>query len=418
MRILVDNSGYHLLNLGDISMLQATAIRLRSLWPNASIEVITYSEDLLALYCPGTRPVGAGFLTHPLIRHLPRKARYGLVQLHKILLPLLLAFLRLGKKQAGSLGNPGGLAPVSLWDALVGADLVVASGGGYITDSFKLHGLGVLTLLQYAQKMGKPTAMFGQGIGPLRPGFVRDYAQRVLPGVNIITLREGRFGPELLRQLGVDPKRVVVTGDDAVQTAYAARAEQLGDGLGINLRIAHYAGVDPSIAEGVKAAIQEVAGRFSAVLVPVPISLYEQDADSKAIDLLVAGYNGAVDRSVKVDTPQKAIAQAGKCRVLVTGSYHAAVYALAQGIPAVCLTHSAYYDYKFAGLVHLYPEACQIVSLAEPDYKQKLAGAIEQAWVTAGPKRDKILRLALEQAMRSQEVYQLFAMLSGQAQEK
>jgi colanic acid/amylovoran biosynthesis protein len=417
MRILVDNSGYHLLNLGDISMLQATAARLRSLWPAASIEVITYSEERLALYCPGARPVGAGFLTHPLIRHLPRKVRYGLVQLHKILLPLLFALLRIGKRPSGVSAQPGDLSPVSLWDALVGADLIVASGGGYITDSFKLHGIGVLSLLQYAQRVGKPSAMFGQGIGPLRPGFVRNYALRVLPGVDIIALREGQFGPELLRSLGVDSNRIIVTGDDAVHMAYTARAEKLGDGLGINLRIAHYAGVDPAIADGVKTAIQEAARHFSAVLVPVPISLYEQDSDNKAIDLLVAGYEGEVDRGVRVDTPQKAIQQVGKCRALVTGSYHAAVYALAQGVQAVCLTHSPYYDYKFAGLVHLYPEACQVISLADPGYRQALVDAIEHAWVSAGARRRKTLLRALDQSMHSQEVYQLFAMLSGQSRE-
>src|SRR5215469_550203 len=42
LRILVDQSGYDLLNLGDIAMLQSCVVRLRQLWPNAEITVICH----------------------------------------------------------------------------------------------------------------------------------------------------------------------------------------------------------------------------------------------------------------------------------------------------------------------------------------------------------------------------------------
>lgn len=56
----------------------------------------------------------------------------------------------------------------STWlDALAGADLVVASGGGFITDVFQQYALSVLRLLHDATRAGKPTAMLSQGIGPI-----------------------------------------------------------------------------------------------------------------------------------------------------------------------------------------------------------------------------------------------------------
>ena len=57
MQILIDSGSYHCLNVGDVAMLQAGIERLRDLWPNASIAVVTNSPDALALHCRGVRPV-------------------------------------------------------------------------------------------------------------------------------------------------------------------------------------------------------------------------------------------------------------------------------------------------------------------------------------------------------------------------
>jgi polysaccharide pyruvyl transferase WcaK-like protein len=42
MRILVDQSGYDLLNLGDVAMLQACVGHLGALWPQAEIAVVCH----------------------------------------------------------------------------------------------------------------------------------------------------------------------------------------------------------------------------------------------------------------------------------------------------------------------------------------------------------------------------------------
>src|SRR5215469_4425243 len=48
MRILVDQSGYALLTLGDIAMLQSCVIRLGQLCPDAEIMVISHAPEPLA----------------------------------------------------------------------------------------------------------------------------------------------------------------------------------------------------------------------------------------------------------------------------------------------------------------------------------------------------------------------------------
>ena len=55
----------------------------------------------------------------------------------------------------------------------------------------------------------------------------------------------------------------------------------------------------------------------------------------------------------------------------MTGAYHAAVFALAQGIPVVCLSNSPYYLAKFQGLEDLFGVGCTIVTLSEPDFADK-----------------------------------------------
>src|ERR1700744_241307 len=61
------------------------------------------------------------------------------------------------------------------------ADLVVSSGGGFINDVFWVHAAGVLGVLAAAQRLGKPTAMFGQGIGPLTHPVLTRLVARTMP---------------------------------------------------------------------------------------------------------------------------------------------------------------------------------------------------------------------------------------------
>ena len=44
-------------NMGDVAMLQAAVGRMRALWPEAAIEVLTDSPFNLARYCPGAKPL-------------------------------------------------------------------------------------------------------------------------------------------------------------------------------------------------------------------------------------------------------------------------------------------------------------------------------------------------------------------------
>jgi polysaccharide pyruvyl transferase WcaK-like protein len=93
--------------------------------------------------------------------------------------------------------------------------------------------------------------------------------------------------------------------------------------------------------------------------------------------------------------------------VLVTGSYHAAVFALAQGIPAVCLALNPYYAQKFLGLADLFSEdGCVVVTRDSRGDISHLAERLTKAWETADEQRSGLLAAASAQVEAGRGAYE------------
>jgi colanic acid/amylovoran biosynthesis protein len=380
VRILVDQSGYDLLNIGDVAMLQSCVSRLRQQWPDAEIMIIAHEPARLASYCPGTLAIPRTLAGLPCLRILPRRPVLASEQAWKTAAPYLSGRLGRGRTVRGR--------PRTAIQAVQAADLVVASGGGYVTDTWWWHAAGVLSLLSLAQRLGKPTAMFGQGIGPVSRRTLRAQAAAVLPELKVIGLREDRTGRGLVLSLGVPAGAVTVTGDDALELIGGTAATG-GAALGISVRVSGYAGVEPVTAAAVGVHVREAAASLRAPIVGLPVSRYAADADAAALRALLHQECRQDDDIALTDvaSPEDLIFAAARCRAIVTGSYHAGVFGLGQGVPAVCLTKSSYYEAKFAGLQALFPGACFIVPLDAPDWAARLNAAIRQAWDLPAPAR-------------------------------
>jgi polysaccharide pyruvyl transferase WcaK-like protein/GT2 family glycosyltransferase len=414
-RILIDQSGYDLLNVGDVAMLQSCVIRLRRLWPDAGIMVICHAPERLASYCPGTTAIGQTLAGLPVFRILPRRPRLAAEQAWKMAAPYFSCRFRPGAVRLGR--------PRTAIQAVRAADLVVASGGGYVTDTWWWHAAGVLSLLRLAQRLGKPTAMFGQGIGPIsgrRGGScaLRAQARAVLPRLAVLGLREDRIGKDLAISLGSPSSAVAVTGDDALELIPEGSAAggsarggsvQSGRALGLSMRVSPYAGVDQAAAATVGDLVVQAAEALQAPIVTLPVSRYPVDGDLDALRALLHPERSGADIVLHdLATPEALITAAAGCRVIVTGSYHAAVFGLAGGVPAVCLTRSSYYDAKFAGLGALFPGACLVVPLDQPDLAARLRQAIDQAWHLPVPARDEARKAAAGQRQAGREAYARF----------
>jgi hypothetical protein len=252
MRILLEQSGYDLRNVGDAAMLESAIRRIRQYWPDAHLDVVCYDSQGLMHLDPTAHQLSYQYADRPPFSSLPRRVRLGGEQALKTLSPYIPVRRATTAK--------------TLRQAIAQADLVIAAGGGYVCDPFWWHGVGVLSVLQAAQRRGIPTVMLGQGIGPLTHRALRLQARTVLNRLDVLTLREGLSGPALLAELGCIPADEVderaeplgrrwrlkgggeawVTGDDALMAMFEDHPEPSprpeSPVLGVNIRTGSYAG--------------------------------------------------------------------------------------------------------------------------------------------------------------------------------
>jgi colanic acid/amylovoran biosynthesis protein len=301
------------------------------------------------------------------------------------------------------LGGDGGKRAKFL-ECLNAADVLVVSGGGFVTDLFDAAER-VLNFLMLAHSRGVPVFMFGQGIGPLRSSRLRKKAMRALPRVQSIALREKRFSYPLLRDLGVPDHRITVTGDDAVSLAYGERPRSLGKGIGVNLRVAYYSEISENIEEILSEVLSELANSRNVPLVPIPIAHEGEHSDVKHIRSIIQATGADSDGGASLKSYEDVIQRAGSCRVVVTGSYHGGVFALSQGVPVVALAKSKYYYNKFHGLADMFGIGCTVLQADGKDFKRKLKGAIQDAWERAPELRSKLLRAAEHQIDAANAAY-------------
>lgn len=407
--VVVENGSYFMDNLGDVSMLQVCVARIRERWPDARIRVVGETPDRLRAALPGVEPLAPAHgdripmttrTRHPLVvelerrlqRRAPRVARWA--------------------KRRQIAHDPERASRYDVFQsALEDADVVVSSGGGFITDRHPGQTKRVLHTLAIAQGHDRPTAMFGAGLGPLREETHRRLATPVIEGLDVLGLREEAGNLAELRSWGCTPPRVFVTGDDAVALAYppppgAGRSGR--DAVGVSLRFAGEYGLAeaPELGE----AVREFCRRNDAALLGLPVRMrLSPDNDVDALRELLGPNAPDLEETAAIDTPAALIRQTRRCRVVLTGTYHAGVFALSVGTPIVTLSSSDYYDRKFAGLAEQFGvSAVRSLRYETADLASAVRRSLEEAWAAAPDVRAGLQEAAAEQRARSREAYDAF----------
>jgi len=286
------------------------------------------------------------------------------------------------------------------------ADLFVVCGAGGFTDETREWNISTLDTIEEALQRDIPVVMFGQGLGPLSDREILGRARKLLPKVSLLTLRGARGGSALAQSLGLNSPKILTTGDEAVEIAYEAREKEPGQGVGINLRMASYSNVHGDMIDGLRPVLHEFARRHKVSLIPVPIAFHAWANDHTTIRRLLQGFDEHSDGGITLDTPMKVIRQVARCRIVVTGAYHAAVFAMSQGIPVVGLSASDDYTAKFLGLEDQFGLGCETVFLGASDASEKLAAAAERAWQSAEKVRLPLQEAARRQIAQSQGAYE------------
>ena len=416
MNIIVDNGGYGLDNMGDIAMLQVAVARLAKLFPKSKIEVFTEKPELLHYLCPEAQSLDLHGRNLLLQRFnilgktrvfIPRKYHDKGVdfehRLRQRIPGITTSWICYRLQKRGENCQP----LEEFQQKISNASLVVAIGGGYINDSFIRHAKKVLHTIGLAQQQNKPTVLFGQGIGPITDPGLSKIARDVLPKVDLIGLRENILGPKLLAELGVSPDRIVVTGDDAIELIQADTNAKTGNNVGINIRLASYSNISTTHVDSLREILNNFANRVQASFTAVPIAFGPKDNDMAGIKKLISSDNlvEPVLQEGRLPSPQNIIQAARMCRIVVTCSYHAGVFALSQGIPIVALSASKYYISKFQGLEKQFQYGVQHVILNENSFATDFEHALENAWSCSSTVRVPLLQAANRQVQAGNDFY-------------
>jgi polysaccharide pyruvyl transferase WcaK-like protein len=427
MRILFDQVVYDMRNKGNVALLQVALNRIHGMWPDASLEVLTLSPHILKFYCPTAEPVrpdgqdewfkkrGRYDLMHEVVprwiwriifelreeiwrRRSSRTSKPTLESLSDAKNPALRDDI--DTKHNHKLHNKKNYV-----ELIVGTDLFIVTGAQHMSDAVRDNALEALDRLETAIQNDIPTAMVGQGIGPIKNADLINRARSVLPRVDMIFVRDNTSSPQLLTSLNVNPSRVCMTGDDAIEMAYQARTESLGNGIGISWRSAPYTELNNRHLQVVKMAIKKAVEKYQARLIALPISHSAHELDDQFIRQLVTGYPNSSNQWLRFDSPVDIVKNISNCRLVVAGTFHAVVFALAQGIPAIGLAKSEMYMDKFLGLVDQFGPGIQIIYLDDDKLQDKLGNAIDTAWTSAERIRPKLLESAKTQIQLGQTAY-------------
>ena len=408
MKILLEPSEYRFLNAGDTAMTEVAMSRLLAMWPEAEIQVLTSHPELLPVYSPRVSALANTGRLHWLgenLFSLQLARTRGLSWSRSISIRRPDIARRVRHLRNGRRGDDNSQMVEEFLSVARQASVFVVAGMGGITSAFHDYSVMLLDTLALMQAMKVPTFLFGQGIGPFDEDGVREKAAEVLRKVNYIALREGRYGPELLRAWGVPEQRWSVTGDDAIELAFEHRSEGMGQAIGVNLRVSNYSAVTEEIASGLREPLLQIASELGAPLRVIPISRLPDEADAAQVARILDGYARVEYPDVSGDSLLRVIEEIGLCRIVLTGSYHAGVFALSQGIPVIGLVGSEYYQWKFDGLAHQFGEGCRVLRLDSPTLATDLRTMLRELWDGAADLRPVLLGKAERQMEAGRSAY-------------
>jgi len=397
---IIQTGSHELDNLGDRAMLEVLVDRVRESHPGTRFAVFARDADRVRSLDRAVEQIPveqkrgwAMFRAAALAMRRVLPSVDSLVRKRK-----LWWYDSIIRMKARALVNP---------EVLRAADILLVSGGGFITDVFSGQAWPVLERLAAAIEHHVPFALVGQGIGPLRDPALVEKAREVLPHAKIIAVRETLYSLPLLLELGVSPRQIVVTGDDAIEPAFTARKETMGKLLGVNFRVAEYAGITQSDVDRLRRPVRALAASLRTKLVSLPVCIIdsvESSSDARVASQLVDPRVDGTDDQIPL-TPGDLIERISGCRVVVTGSYHAAVFALAQGIPAICVFNTEYYGNKFRGLADQFGDGCEVINKSSANFESQLLKSIGTAWNRSEELRAPLRREAARQVATQRVAY-------------
>lgn len=255
--------------------------------------------------------------------------------------------------------------------ALRSADLFISGGGGLFQD---VTGLGSVPyyggLLWLAQRLGVPTMVLGQGLGPLRLAPNRWLVKQIFKGVNALSVRDPDSF-EMLRQMQLPAQRIHQCADPVLtlQPAHPSHIQQLllHEGLDLNrpmigVSIRPWSTWFEKQLKAFTAVLAQFAARTGSQLVLIP---FQPEHDSwmcheaaYSIQTRPSSYVPPLYVLQGQYSPLEMQGIIGQMDLIVGMRLHALIMAASQCVPAVGLVYdpkvrhfAESVDYRYVGSI-------------------------------------------------------------------
>ena len=229
-------------------------------------------------------------------------------------------------------------SPVRLWRTLKKCDLLISGGGSLLQDSTSTRSLiYYANILGLAQRFGKKTCLYANGIGPVSHRGNRKLVKKRVERADGVTLRDPDSLREL-REMGVMREDIAVTADPVFTTPEPdmARTREILRKLGvrgdyITVSVRPYKG-EPGYFEKFAAVLDGLAQRER-------VSWQVRDAMRSPAHILTGDY-----------PPEELMGLIGASRMVLSMRLHALIFAARMATPALGFVYDPKVDSYLAML--------------------------------------------------------------------
>lgn len=307
---------------------------------------------------------------------------------------------------AASFGRPGiklastsRLLPSSARTALknlLEAELVLAAGGGYLSDPYRKQFPFWYLEYKCARAAGAKLIFFSQSFGPATKRLSRYFLSRSLRCASLFIARD-QLSAANIREFGT-PVPLATCPDVALTTERVQPMDHGGPVIGVSLlRWANFHGDAAGSHDAYMNAVQRALESLLSSDAHLGVRLYATNS--------MIGRNAMDDVSVCVEMhsrleraglgdrcttvpwtaqPAEFSADVGGCELLIASRMHSAVLALAQGTPVAGIA----YEEKMVGLLDMFGLGDHTVSIEDPE---GIGAMIQRAWAATAAMRSTVV---------------------------
>jgi polysaccharide pyruvyl transferase WcaK-like protein len=236
-------------------------------------------------------------------------------------------------------------------------DVVLISGGGYLNYYWPDLTAWRVAIAAAASAVEVPYVLSGQGVGPVSPQ-ITPMISFLIGAASAVATRD-QISLQLLKQIVPNGPPIEMVGDDALglgcdEPALARRRlAKLGVPidrplLGFQARASSYVGFTRDELRETAQHVDNFAADNGFEVVAVPINMQSEGPEVELVTDLAKGKGRRAAWHV-VDHASDIAATAGVikvCSALITHTYHAAIFALENGIPTLLVARTKYYRQK------------------------------------------------------------------------